>query len=79
MAPFFTGLLACIWLGEKLPMFQIIAMVCCFIGIVVVVTAPPAATDVTTDTGFEEETESQPSTSHLGVVLCFIAMLFMSI
>ena len=73
MAPFFSGLLACVWLGENLALFQIIAMVCCFAGIIVIVTAPAAASKVT-DTGDVEEVDSF-STSHAGIVLCFICVL----
>ena len=36
MTPFISGILACIWLGEKLSFFQIVCMLLCFIGIAVV-------------------------------------------
>ena len=36
LTPFVSGLLAFLWLGEKLAAFQIGAMVVCFVGIAIV-------------------------------------------
>ena len=36
LTPFVAGLLAYVWLGERLGTFQIVAMLLCFIGIAIV-------------------------------------------
>ena len=36
VTPFISGFLACVWLGERLSLFQIFAMLCCFAGITII-------------------------------------------
>ena len=55
MTPFISGLLACIWLSEKLAHFQIFCMLCCFGGIAIIITAPTTSPQDDAETTLIEE------------------------
>ena len=68
--PFITGLLACIWLGEKLSIFQIVGMVFCLCGITIIT----VSNDATPEGSDESEVVSTDRAStissyHVGIIL----------
>ena len=61
MTPFVSGLLAFIWLGEKLSIFQIMMMILCFGGVTMVALA---------NNSDEDHSKSNISSYEAGVALC---------
>jgi len=75
LVPFVAGLIAFLWLGEKLAVFQIVAMFFCFAGMAIVALSNNAmdeSSEVTDD-------KSEFSQYKIGVVLAIFCMIIIAI
>ena len=69
MTPFVSGVLAWIWLGDKLGVFQIVMMIFCFAGVVLVACSK--------NTDEDDDDDSKSSTYTIGIVLTsLLAVIF---
>ena len=77
--PFISGLLAYVWLGERLSMFQVIAMICCLGGITIVTVSDNRASAGQTQDKSGAASDTVLTSYRIGVMLALIIICLFAV